>query len=191
MAQHHMSYLVGALTLLSITAGPGLLTGCSTVPRAGDRASFVAEADAATGWFEDNVYGLKNQVERSAGYLVFPGVGQVGVIFAGGQFGRAALYAPDGEQIGWGSIHTGSLGLQAGVQGFKMMVVFEDEQTLERFKDDELSGNASAVAVLGDAGASGAAPFENGVAIYQGANKGLMAGVNVGLDYLRYRPMED
>ena len=47
------------------------------------------------------------------------------------------------------------------------------------------------VAVAADAGASGTAPFQHGVAIYQGSNKGLMAGVNIGLDYMRYEPMDD
>ena len=38
---------------------------------------------------------------------------------------------------------------------------------------------------------SGTAPFQHGVALYQGANKGLMAGVNIGLDYMRYEPLDN
>lgn len=167
------------------------MTGCSTVPKAADRPAFLAESRAASQWFENNVYGLKRQIDRSAGYIVFPGIGQWGLVFTGGKFGRGVLYGPDNRQMGWAAVSTGSLGLQAGVQGFKMLVVFENKATLNSFKENSLKGAASAVAVLGEAGGSGAAPFENGVAVYQGANTGLMAGVNIGLDYLRFEEMED
>ena len=95
----------------------------------------------------------------------------------------------DDSQIGWASISTPSLGLQVGIQGFKMLVVIEDAATLERFKKNRLAGSASGVAVVGEAGGSAKVPFENGIAIYQGANAGLMVGVNVGLDVLRYEPL--
>ncbi len=45
--------------------------------------------------------------------------------------------------------------------------------------------------VVGRSGESAKAPFENGVAIYQGASTGLMAGVNIGLDYMRYQSLAD
>jgi hypothetical protein len=47
----------------------------------------------------------------------------------------------------------------------------------------------SGVVVEGKAGGSGQAPFSKGVAVYQGANTGLMAGANVGLEVLRYEPL--
>ena len=48
---------------------------------------------------------------------------------------------------------------------------------------------AEPLAVAGEAGASASQSFENGLAVYQGANTGLMAGVNVGLDRLRYEKL--
>ena len=74
---------------------------------------------------------------------------------------------------------------------FKMLLVFQDETTLERFRQERLTGSVSGVAVAGEAEKSREAPFENGVAIYQGASMGLMAGVNVGLDYLRFEPLHE
>ncbi len=163
--------------------------GCSTAPPMKDRTTFVSESRVATTWFETNVPGLRSQIDSSAGYAIFPAVGQWGVIFGGGKFGRGTLNNPGGVQLGWAAVNTGSLGLQAGVQGFKMLIVFEDGATLQAFKENRLSGAVSAVALVGESGGSAQAPFENGVAIYQGANTGLMAGVNVGLDYLRYEPL--
>ena len=103
----------GYLLLLVVAAG---LLSCSTAPRERNQASFAASAEAATAYFETNVYGLDKQIENSAGYVVFPGVGQWGVIYAGGQFGRGMVCDSNGKQIGWAAIHTPSLGLQAGVR---------------------------------------------------------------------------
>ena len=164
--------------------------GCATKPDVDDRPAFIHESRAATQWFKDNVRGLEAQLSQSAGYAVFPSVGQWGIIITGGKFGRGMLNRPNGSQMGWAAVSTGSLGLQAGVQGFKMLIVFEDEATLQGFKENTLEGSASAVAVAGDAGGSTTSPFYNGIAVYQGANAGLMAGVNIGLDYLRYEPID-
>lgn len=173
--------LLTTVTLLSAS-------GCSTAPAAGDRKSFLVEAQAATDWFKANVNGLGDQLGTSTGYVVFPSVGQWGIVFGGGEFGRGVLCSPDGEAVGWAAVNTASVGLQAGVQGFKMLLVFEDDDTLQRFKEDRLTGGVTGVVVAGQEGGSGTAPFEYGVAMYQGANSGLMAGVNVGLNYLRYEP---
>ncbi|MHC4828203.1 MAG: YSC84-related protein [Planctomycetota bacterium] len=163
--------------------------GCSTAPKVEDRETFVSEARAATKWFESNVSGLRGQIDKSAGYIIFPGVAQWGIIFMGGDFGRGMLCRPDGTQIGWAAVNTPSIGLQAGVRGFKMLLVLEDQGTLDQFMKDQLSGSVSGVVVVGESGDSGRAPFEDGVAVYQGASSGLMAGVNIGLDYVRYKPL--
>ncbi|MHC4446630.1 MAG: lipid-binding SYLF domain-containing protein [Planctomycetota bacterium] len=163
---------------------------CSTAPAVKDRAAFMDESEAALAWFEGNVPGLRAQIDRSAGYVVFPSVGQWGILLTGGKFGRGTLNRPDHSQIGWAAINTGSIGLQAGVQGFKLLLVIEDRVTLNKFMDNQLSGGATGVAVLGEAGGSATAPFQNGIAMYQGANTGLMAGVNVGLDWIRYEPLK-
>ena len=71
-----------------------------------------------------------------------------------------------------------------------MLIVFEDAATLEKFKQNSLSGSVSGIAIVGETGGSVKTPFRRGVAIYQGANSGLMAGVNIGLYLLRYEPLD-
>lgn len=175
--------------LLIAFAAAIITTGCSTAPEARERAAFRAEVNKAEAWFEENVDGLGEQIERSAAHIIFPGVTQWGTGFGGGRWGRGMVRDSQGEQIGWSAVNTTSLGLQAGVQGFKMLIVLEDAKTLEAFQQDRLAGSISSVVVVFEGG-SDTAPFEDGVAIYQGANVGLMAGVNVALDYLRYEPVE-
>ena len=147
-----------------------LATGCSTAPKAEDQASFTSDAKAATHWFDSHVSGLRQQISDSAGYVVYPSVAQWGLLIGGGQYGRGLLSGPDDSQIGWASINNASIGLQAGVRGFKMLVVFQDEATLNLFKQNKLTGSVSGVMLVGESGGGAKASFTNGVAVYQGAS---------------------
>jgi lipid-binding SYLF domain-containing protein len=149
----------------------------------------LKQAAETVAWFENNVNGLPAQIEQSAGYVVFPDVARWGIILTGGTFGRGVLCKPNGEQIGWAAINAGSIGLQAGVKGFRMLLVLQDDETLRRFKANQLAGSVTGVAVLGRAGGTGTGQFNRGVVIYEGASAGLMAGVNIGLNYIRFEPM--
>jgi len=177
----------GTLVVFVLTAIQ--LGGCATAPKPVDRGEFLQRAQATRQRFEASVPGLRDQIQGSAGYIVFPGVAQWGIIFSGGSFGRGALYNSEGRQIGWSAINVGSIGLQAGVQGFRMIIVFQNEQVLAEFKANKLDGSVTGVVVLAEAGGSGQASFTDGVAVYQGANVGLMGGINVGLNYIRYVPL--
>ncbi len=177
------------LLLASICAVASFtMSGCSTAPKSSDQAAFRAESDAALSWFTSRVPGLRSQIANSAGYAIFPEVGQWGIIFGGGKFGRGLVAEEGGRQIGWGAVNTGSVGLQAGVQGFKMLLVFQDDATFNQFQANKLTGSVGGVAVIADSGAATTASFTNGVATYEGAQTGLMAGVNIALDYVRFVP---
>ena len=178
-----------AMAPLAIAIG-GLLGSCSTAPKAEKQADFLARSDSTRVWFERNVTALRQQIDNSAGYVVFPDVAQWGILIGGGRFGRGEVCEPDGTQIGWAAINVGSVGLQAGVQGFRMLMVLEHETAMDQFKNNALSGSVNGVLVGGQSGGSAKAPFRNGVVIYEGANRGLMAGVNIGLNVIRFEPLE-
>lgn len=183
-------YQFVCMQLLAATVAAIQIGGCSTAPKVQDRAAFIDRAESTTRWFERNVYGLRGQIDGSAGYIIFPDVAQWGILIGGGTFGRGALFTPDGRQMGWAKINIGSIGLQAGVQGFRMLIVLEDWRALAQFKGNLLTGSVGGVAVAGEAGGSGKASFTNGVAVYEGASTGLMAGVNIGLNLLKYEPLQ-
>lgn len=167
-----------------------LLAGCSTAPKASEQAQFLDKAKSTTKWFEGKVTGLPRQLDQTAGFVIFPDVVQWGILISGGKFGRGAVCKADGTQIGWAAVNVGSVGLQAGVQGFKMLLVMQDQATVDKFMKNQLTGTASGVLVAVETGASASNNFQNGVVLYEGANKGLMAGVNVGLNYMRYEPFK-
>lgn len=70
-----------------------------------------------------------------------------------------------------------------------MFIVLQDEATLNAFKAGKWTGSVSAVAVGGEAGGSTSAPFTEGMAMYTGASTGVIAGVNIGLEYIRYKAL--
>ena len=173
-----MQLLVASVVCLS--------PGCSTAPKQKDQATVMAHSRSATQWFRNNVRGLGTQLDNSAGYASYPGIGQYGLLITGGKFGRGVVYDSNHRQIGWAYINMVSAGLQVGAQGYKMLVVFEDPATMRRFQQNKLTGSVGVTIVAVKAGGAGTASFTDGVAIYEGDQVGLMAGVNVGLEYMRY-----
>ncbi len=167
-----------------------LSPGCATVPKQKDQATVVADSRSATQWFKNNVRGLDAQLDNSAGYISYPGIGRYGLLITGGKMGRGVVYDSNNRQVGWAYINMVSAGLQVGIQGYKMLVVFEDPATMRRFQRNKLTGNVGVTIVAITAGGAGAASFTDGVAIYEGDQAGLMAGVSVGLDYMRYEAVD-
>lgn len=181
---------LACVSLFAMASATGL-AGCSVTPKTNDRASFALETQGAQKWFEANVPGFSKRVRSSGGYIIFPAVGQAGVVFFGGKFGRGMVYDSNGSQIGWASVNSGTVGLQIGAQAYKMAMILEDDKVLRRFKDGKWTGDVGATAVAADAGAAGDAQFSDGVLLYIGDQSGLMAGVNLSLANIRYRGVDD
>lgn len=167
------------------------LLGCNTAPRYENRASFTLEAKAAEKWFEQNVSGFREQVEKSGGYIIFPDAGEWGIIFVGGTFGRGGVYASTGEQLGWAAINRTALGVTVGAQGQKIAIVLENEDTMRKFKEGTWSGDIAATIVAAQSGTAASKQFKDGVVVYVGDQAGLMVGVSVALSHVRYKSLAD
>lgn len=73
----------------------------------------------------------------------------------------------------------GGIGLGAGLENYKLVVLFENEDTYKRFIDGAWSAGASAQAAAGRDGAAAVAKFVNGVAVYHLTDKGVIAQADV------------
>lgn len=190
-----MNINIHSLSRLAIATGIiaslSSLQSCSTAPKAEDRQAFAEEAHTSHDLFLRTVPGLDAQLRASAGYAVFPGVGQWGILFGGGEFGRGAVFTPSGTQVGWAAMSNPDIGLQIGGQGLQLLIVFQTKDTFDEFKKGVLSGSAGGTAVGGESGTSAVAAYQSGVAVYITAQKGVMAGASVGLESLRYMSMDD
>jgi len=165
------------------------LFGCNVAPKSEDRTIFVEEAREGLKYFEKHVTGLSRQIRESGGYAVFPGAGQWGIIFTGGSFGRGAVFTADGTQIGWAAENQFNVGLQAGGQQNRILIVFADSDTLSKFQAGLLTGGVQGMAVGPDQGTTGTSSFQNGLAVYVGGEQGLMAGGMIGMENFKYRAL--
>jgi lipid-binding SYLF domain-containing protein len=155
------------------------LSGCATAPKSEpERDALRTEADATLKRMTAEDPGLRDFLERAYGYVVFPEVGKGGLI-VGGSYGRGVVYE-QGQFAGYADITQATVGLQAGGQSFSELIVFENKESMDRFKYGKmkLAANASAVALK--AGAAGSAKYDDGVAVFTRPRGGLMFEAAIG-----------
>jgi lipid-binding SYLF domain-containing protein len=73
----------------------------------------------------------------------------------------------------------GGVGLGVGLENYKFIILFENEDVYERFIDGEWSAGATAQAAAGRDGVAVVGKFVNGVAVYHITDKGLIAQADV------------
>jgi len=167
------------------------LAGCAAqrIDSEEERTVVLSESRIAVDTFIDADPGIQTWVNESYGYAVFPAVGK-GAVGVGGAYGQGVVYR-QGEPIGTTALSQGSIGFQLGGQKYREIIFFEDREALEAFTTGrfEFAANASAVAV--EAGASAAADFYNGMAIFTMTTGGLMFEASIGGQKFTYRRLDD
>jgi len=144
--------------------------------------------------------------DRSYGYVIFPEVGKAGLI-VGGEHGDGQVYEK-GKLVGTASLTQISVGVQAGAKEYAEIIFFETKLDFDRFRAGEfqLEGNAEATAATLNASASAgtdantaaasttrnnaatAGAFNKGLAIFTITRGGLMAGVAVAGQKIKFKP---
>lgn len=111
-------------------------------------------------------------------YVIFPNVGKGG-LGVGGAAGNGILYEK-GKPVGTAKLTQVTIGFQAGGQAYREVIFFETLEELEKFKANKVQLSAQASAVAAATGASANAKYNEGVAIFTLAKKGLMYEASVG-----------
>src|SRR5690242_1766889 len=99
----------------AVTVLAAFLVAAVTSTRAAD-TNLQAEAQQTIHTFVQKDPKLEKFVEKSAGYAVFPGVGEGGLI-VGGARGRGVVYQ-NGKPVGEAMMTKATIGAQAGGQSF-------------------------------------------------------------------------
>ena len=133
--------------------------------------------------------GLKQMLKDAYGYAVFPSVGKAALV-VGGAYGRGAVFE-QGKLIGFATIGQTTIGVQVGGDTFSEIVLFEDEQAMERFKEGKLKFAANASAVLVKAGAAATNNYEKGVQTLAYSRGGMMLEAAIGGQKLKFKSVED
>jgi lipid-binding SYLF domain-containing protein len=106
--------------------------------------------------------------DTTKGGFIVTGAGGTGVAMR--RNGANPVYMHMGE---------GGVGLGAGLENYKLVVLFESEDTYKRFIDGAWAAGTSAQAAAGRDGAAAVGKFVNGVAVYHLTDKGLIAQADV------------
>lgn len=168
------------LPLLFVVGGGfgfGGLVGCdtSTPNSPAQQTAMHDEARVALERMEAQDPSLTNRVNNSAGYVVFPEVGNAAV-GVGGAYGQGYVYE-NGKRIGHVKMTEASVGLQVGGDSYAELIIFQDQKPLNRLMNNSFEFGSDAKATVVKAGAAGAAEFSNGTQVYVMSKGGLFAGV--------------
>jgi lipid-binding SYLF domain-containing protein len=129
---------------------------------------------------------LNTFFDKSSGYAVFPGVGKGGFI-VGGARGKGLVYATN-SVIGQATMTQASIGAQAGGQSFAEVIFFETPGALADFTTGKFEMSAEVSAVVAAEGASKAAKYKNGVAVFTLPKKGAMVQASIGGQKFKFEP---
>ncbi len=115
---------------------------------------------------------LEKTFKGSVGWAVFPEIGKAGVGI-GGAAGNGRVYRK-GVFIGTTTMTQVSIGFQFGGQTYSEIILFQNEQTLEKFKKGQFELGANISAIIVDTGAAKKAGFKDGTIVLVMPRKGLM-----------------
>jgi lipid-binding SYLF domain-containing protein len=148
----------------------------------------IADSKGAKASFVKSDPSMENLFKHSAGYVIFPNVGK-GAVGVGGAAGRGTVYQK-GMPVGTAQMVQVTVGAQAGGQGYREVVFFENQDALDRFMQNkvEFSGQASAIAVT--SGASSNANYRNGVVVFSQEKGGLMLEASLGGQKFTYKSLK-
>ena len=144
------------------------------------------KAEAAKAALLEQDPDMQRFFNASVGYVVLPTVGKGG-IGIGGARGKGVLYE-GGTITATVTMTQRSIGFQWGGQAYSQFIFFEDQATLNTFKQGNYELNAQVSAVAVTLGASADASFEDGMAIFTMAKGGLMYEAAVGGQKFKVSP---
>lgn len=109
-----------------------LFTGAIPIAHGATAKEINAGVDAALHRFTKQVQGANEFLKAAKGVLVFPGVIKAG-FGIGGEYGEGALRV-HGESVAYYSIASASIGFQFGAQKKDIILVFMQQQALNKFR---------------------------------------------------------
>lgn len=174
---------------LAALALSSFLVACHVGPQAGNREGFDQQAAAMIPRLEASDPKIAELFASSYAQAVFPVVGEGGLVFGNG-WGQGAVFA-GGQVVGYASVGEHSIGGVVGGEKFSVVVFFETPAAFENFKTGGLKWDTNANAVAGDAGVSTIGKYDQGVAVVEVDQAGLMANASLGIANFSYESVEE
>ena len=181
-------------SILSIALLAGVpavaIVGCSTAPSSASGQQEIrnsAGSALAEAYRRDPT--LRETLERrSAGFAVFPTVGEGGLIVGGG-YGKGVVYEK-AQIIGYCDMSSVSAGAKIGGKEFSEIIAFGTPHSLAQFKNGNFALDAKASAVALRGGSAASSQYQDGVTVFVFNQGGLMADASVGGQSFRFTPTD-
>lgn len=124
--------------------------------------------------------------KNATAWAVFPSIGKAG-IGIGGAAGNGRVYRK-GQFIGTTTMSQISVGFQFGGQVYSEIIFFQDDKTLERFKNGQFELGANVSAVVFRAGVARTAGYKDGTIIMVIPREGLMYEATISGQKFTFKP---
>jgi lipid-binding SYLF domain-containing protein len=168
-----MKRAIGLFAVLGLCA-----IGCAHQPtKPGERADLKEEAQKTLAQMEDKDPGLRDVLDRSVAFIVFPAIGQGGFLIGGGA-GNGVVYE-DGQPTVFAHLKHLDVGAVAGGERYAQVIAISDPAVLQKMKNGEYDFGASASAVIVRSGAAAATTFRDGVAVFRHPIRGAMVNASL------------
>lgn len=161
---------LGALAVILSLSVPAI--------RADERSRLTEEVSEAVAKFVAADPSVKKEMSAAAGYAVFPGVGKGGMGI-GGAHGTGQVLG-NGKILAKVTLTQVTLGLQLGGQKYAELILFQNQEALNKFMSGAFTMAAQASAVAAASGAAANAKYAGGVKVVTMAIGGLMYEASVG-----------
>ena len=165
--------------IISIAAFAVLVPALAASP-AEQRAELRKMCDEALATLYKAKPEAKQLVQTSAGYGCFSSFGLA--FFVGGSGGRGLVFDNKTKKTVYMNMGAASGGLDFGAKGYREVLVFKNEPTLNKFVTSgwEFGGTGSAVAAVGGKGATaqGAEISSSAIQVFPMTKTGLEAGIS-------------
>ncbi len=132
---------------------------------------------------------MNSLFKDSYAYAIFSSIGKGG-FGIGGATGNGVVYEKN-ELTGTANMVQVSIGFQFGGQAYREVIFFENEESLEKFKNNQLKFAAQASAVAATEGASANVKYQEGVLVFTQQKGGLMYEASIGGQKFTYKDLEE
>ena len=149
-------------------------------------SELINESRQTVAKFEKTDPGLSGWFSKAAGSVVFPSIGKGG-FGLGGVAGEGGVYQND-KPISRATVTQVSVGAQVGGQEFSQIIFFQTTADLAHFVQGNFAFSGAVSAVALKSGASAAAKYRDGVAVFTATKGGLMLEASIGGPKFRFDP---
>lgn len=146
------------------------------------RQDINSRSDAVLERLYENATESRDLVQRAHGVLIFPRVLSASFV-VGGEHGEGVLRINNGQNAGYYSTTSGSIGFQAGAQSKAIVILFMTKEALDHFRNSNgWTVGADATVAVANIGANGRIDtntLNEPIIAFAMTNAGLAAGVSL------------